>query len=506
MAEFVDQVTLHLLAGHGGNGCVSVHRERFKPLGGPDGGNGGDGGDIVLVADPQVTTLLGLPPQSAPQVRRTGSPGMGDNRSGASGEEVVLAVPVGTVVKDADGEVLIDLDTPGRPLRRGPGGQGGLGNAALATSKRKAPGFALLGTPGFEGDVRLELKTLADIALVGYPSAGKSSLIAALSSARPEDRRLPLHHPEPEPRRRRGGGDPLHDRRRPGPHRGRQRGQGARARLPPPHRALHGAAARARLRDPRARPRPDQRPRRHPHRARGLSGARRSGAAAGAPAADRAEQGRRARGARARRAGAPGAGGARLPGLRGVRGDARGTARALVRARQGRRRTTRAEAGRRSGEAAHRPAARGPSTSASSRSPSRAAPTATSTASRAPSRERWVAADRLRERGGGRLPRRPAREARRRGGAVRGRRGRRLDGRHRPDRVRLGADPHLGGRAARQPRHRYPLRRRRPGRPTRSAAPATRSGWTRRPRLAPSSRPSARPGCGPSSRTGNADE
>ncbi len=185
MAEFVDQVTLHLLAGHGGNGCVSVHRERFKPLGGPDGGNGGDGGDIVLVADPQVTTLLGFH-RNPHRKSSNGQPGMGDNRSGASGEEVVLAVPVGTVVKDDDGELLIDLDAPGLRFVAAPGGQGGLGNAALATSKRKAPGFALLGTPGFEGDVRLELKTLADIALVGYPSAGKSSLIAALSSARPK--------------------------------------------------------------------------------------------------------------------------------------------------------------------------------------------------------------------------------------------------------------------------------------------------------------------------------
>jgi GTP-binding protein len=185
MAEFVDQVTLHLLAGHGGNGCVSVHREKFKPLGGPDGGNGGDGGDIVLVADPQVTTLLGFH-RNPHRKSGNGQPGMGDNRSGASGDEVVLPVPIGTVVKDADGTLLVDLDTAGARYIIAPGGQGGLGNAALASTKRKAPGFALLGTPGFEGDVQLELKTLADIALVGYPSAGKSSLIAALSSARPK--------------------------------------------------------------------------------------------------------------------------------------------------------------------------------------------------------------------------------------------------------------------------------------------------------------------------------
>jgi len=185
MASFVDRVTLHLLAGHGGNGCVSVKREKFKPLAGPDGGNGGDGGDIVLVSDPQVTTLLGF--HRAPHRKSEhGQPGQGDHKSGTSGEEMLLAVPVGTVVKDADGNELLDMAEPGMRIVVGPGGQGGLGNAALATTKRKAPGFALLGTPGFEGDIKLELKTVADVALVGYPSAGKSSLVAAMSAAKPK--------------------------------------------------------------------------------------------------------------------------------------------------------------------------------------------------------------------------------------------------------------------------------------------------------------------------------
>jgi len=185
MATFVDHVTLHLRAGNGGNGCVSVRREKFKPLAGPDGGNGGNGGDIVLVADPQVTTLLGFhrhPHQSS----ENGGFGMGDHRSGHTGEELELRVPVGTVVKDADGAELVDMNEPGMRFVAAPGGIGGLGNAALANPKRKAPGFALLGTPGWEGDVLLELKTVADIALVGYPSAGKSSLIAALSAAKPK--------------------------------------------------------------------------------------------------------------------------------------------------------------------------------------------------------------------------------------------------------------------------------------------------------------------------------
>jgi GTP-binding protein len=185
MVTFVDRVTLHLRAGKGGNGCVSVKREKFKPLAGPDGGNGGHGGDVVLVADPQVTTLLSYhhsPHRSA----ENGGFGMGDHRSGAVGESVELPVPVGTVVKDADGEVLVDMITPGMRFVAAPGGIGGLGNATLASPKRKAPGFALLGTPGWEGDLQLELKTVADIALVGFPSAGKSSLVAAVSAARPK--------------------------------------------------------------------------------------------------------------------------------------------------------------------------------------------------------------------------------------------------------------------------------------------------------------------------------
>lgn len=185
MVTFVDQVTLHLRAGKGGNGCVSVKREKFKPLAGPDGGNGGHGGDVVLVADPQVTTLLSYhhsPHRSA----GNGGFGMGDHRSGAIGESLELPVPVGTVVKSVSGETLVDMITPGMRFVAAPGGQGGLGNAALASTKRKAPGFALLGTPGWEGDLLLELKTVADVALVGFPSAGKSSLIAAISAARPK--------------------------------------------------------------------------------------------------------------------------------------------------------------------------------------------------------------------------------------------------------------------------------------------------------------------------------
>jgi GTP-binding protein len=185
MTTFVDRVILHVAGGNGGHGCASIRREKFKPLGGPDGGNGGRGGEVILVVDPDVTTLLDYhhaPHRSA----GNGKPGAGDDRDGAQGADLVLPVPDGTVVLTPDGEPLADLVGAGTSLVIAAGGRGGLGNAALASTRRKAPGFALLGEPGWSGDVVLELKTVADIGLVGYPSAGKSSLIAALSSARPK--------------------------------------------------------------------------------------------------------------------------------------------------------------------------------------------------------------------------------------------------------------------------------------------------------------------------------
>ncbi|MFV0635024.1 GTPase ObgE [Demequina sp.] len=185
MATFVDRVTLHVTGGNGGHGVASVHREKFKPLGGPDGGNGGRGGSVVLVVDPQVTTLLDY--HHSPHRRAAnGAQGAGDHRDGANASDLRLGVPNGTIVKDHDGEVLADLVGDGAECVIAAGGRGGLGNAALATTKRKAPGFALLGEPGEEATVVLELKSIADVALVGYPSAGKSSLIAAMSKVRPK--------------------------------------------------------------------------------------------------------------------------------------------------------------------------------------------------------------------------------------------------------------------------------------------------------------------------------
>ncbi|AGP57874.1 GTPase ObgE [Streptomyces rapamycinicus] len=185
MTTFVDRVELHVAAGNGGHGCASVHREKFKPLGGPDGGNGGRGGDVILVVDQSVTTLLDY--HHSPHRKATnGKPGEGGNRSGKDGTDLVLPVPDGTVVLDKRGNVLADLIGEGTTYIAAQGGRGGLGNAALASARRKAPGFALLGEPGHSGDVVLELKTVADVALVGYPSAGKSSLISVLSAAKPK--------------------------------------------------------------------------------------------------------------------------------------------------------------------------------------------------------------------------------------------------------------------------------------------------------------------------------
>jgi GTP-binding protein len=185
MTSFIDRVVLHVSAGNGGHGVASIHREKFKPLGGPDGGTGGRGGDVVLFVDQNTHTLLDFhhhPHQHA----GNGKQGAGSHRDGANGGDLELSVPNGTVVLDEDGEVLADLTGVGARYIVAQGGRGGLGNAALASARRKAPGFALLGEPGQARDVVLELKSVADVGLVGFPSAGKSSLIAAMSAARPK--------------------------------------------------------------------------------------------------------------------------------------------------------------------------------------------------------------------------------------------------------------------------------------------------------------------------------
>ena len=194
MSDFVDRVTVHVKGGDGGNGSAGIRREKYKPLAGPNGGNGGKGGSVIFVADPNANSLLDyrfMPHRSA----GNGTMGLGDTKDGSQGDDLRLPVPIGTVVFTArgaegqpkrPGEVLADLRYAGDEFVAAAGGAGGLGNAALANRTRRAPGFALLGEPGEERDVILELKSIADVALVGFPSAGKSSLIAAMSAAKPK--------------------------------------------------------------------------------------------------------------------------------------------------------------------------------------------------------------------------------------------------------------------------------------------------------------------------------
>jgi len=184
--KFIDEVKIRVIAGDGGRGCVSFRREKFVPRGGPSGGNGGGGGDVIAVADPQLTTLLDLRYQKLYKAGR-GQHGMGSDCHGHRGDDRIIKVPVGTIIRDATtGELIGDLQAAGQRITVARGGRGGKGNAHFVSSTNRSPRFAQPGEPGEERELDIELRLLADVGIIGLPNAGKSTLISVISSVRPK--------------------------------------------------------------------------------------------------------------------------------------------------------------------------------------------------------------------------------------------------------------------------------------------------------------------------------
>jgi len=184
--KFIDKAKIYVKAGDGGNGCVAWRREKFVPMGGPAGGNGGKGGDVILEADSRLQTLMDFKYKKHYKAER-GQHGSGSNKHGKNAPDLILKVPVGTVIKDAEtGELIADLTKEGQKVVVAKGGKGGKGNAMFKSSTNQAPDYAEEGEKGEEKWIELELKLIADVGIIGFPNAGKSTLISVLSHARPK--------------------------------------------------------------------------------------------------------------------------------------------------------------------------------------------------------------------------------------------------------------------------------------------------------------------------------